>query len=154
MKEIFCACGETIYVDEDFPLEYRQKKWSCLGHEGKVVKYSHTYIYNLVLPPLDGFVIDHVDSNPHNNKRSNLRYLTYSQNNMNRKVNRNSQSGLKGVYYDKRRGTYHAYATCNGTRYNLGSFRTAEKAAAAYDVKAIELFGGLATTNFPKQNYE
>lgn len=47
----------------------------------------------------EGF-IDHVDGNGSNNAISNLRLATHAQNMHNRKINRNNQSGTKGVCFD------------------------------------------------------
>ena len=47
----------------------------------------------------EGYVIDHIDGNPHNNRISNLRMVTYQGNAHNvRKTTRNT-SGITGVSY-------------------------------------------------------
>lgn len=43
-------------------------------------------------------MIDHIDGNKLNNHIHNLRVVTPSQNQMNRKLNKNNKSGIKGLY--------------------------------------------------------
>lgn len=53
----------------------------------------------------------------------------------------NNTSGHKGVHWNKQRSKWDALITVNKKRIELGSFRTAEEAGAAYRDKSIELFG-------------
>ena len=75
--------------------------------------------------------IDHIDGNGLNNKWSNLREATSSQNSMNQKVRSDSTSGIKGVSYDKKRNMWYVYIDINKKRKHLGRFETREEAAAA-----------------------
>lgn len=104
----------------------------------------------------DSVLIDHVDRNPLNCRRDNLRPATQMQNQYNREKNRNNTSGFKGVSHVpkfNKKNPYSAYISAGGLRYNLGYHQTAELAARAYDRKAIELHGDFAATNFPKEDY-
>jgi hypothetical protein len=89
-------------------------------------------------------VIDHRDGDPSNNRWSNLRRATLSQNNANRRVQRNKACGLKGVSRDRRgwRATIHK----NGRLRHLGTFATPQAAHAAYAKAARQLFGEFART--------
>lgn len=89
--------------------------------------------------------MDHVDGNKQNNKWSNLRLATKSQNMANRGAQKNTTSGLKGVW------PYHAGASYGkpwqagiaheGKKYHLGHFETAQEAHEAYKAAAQKLFG-------------
>mgnify|MGYP003654826110 CR=1 FL=1 len=74
--------------------------------------------------------IDHIDGNGLNNKWSNLRVATPSQNLMNQKVRSDSTSGVKGVSYDKKRKMWYVYIDVNNKRKHLGRYDTKEEAAA------------------------
>ena len=76
--------------------------------------------------------IDHVDGNKDNNRLSNLRVATRSQNECN-KPHRG--------YYKTRRGTFHASIKLNGERHYLGEFWSAREARAAYEMAANRLHG-------------
>lgn len=56
--------------------------------------YNHRILYqfyhNVILNETD--IVDHIDGNPINNKKENLRLATKQQNCMNRKVNKNNKS--------------------------------------------------------------
>lgn len=45
----------------------------------------------------DGFVIDHIDGDPSNNRIDNLRLATVRENALNRRVHSNNKLGIKGV---------------------------------------------------------
>ena len=91
--------------------------------------------------------VDHIDRNPKNNRRSNLRITSRSVNAQNRSVTRGTQSGYRGVYTSNGNKTFWASICKDRKVYRLGSFSTAVEAARVYDDKALELFGSNAATN-------
>jgi hypothetical protein len=88
-------------------------------------------------------MIDHRDGNPSNNRWSNLRRATVSQNNANRRLHRNNKCGFKGVVQNHI-GRWVASIYKNGQRHHLGCFATAQEAHAAYVAAARKLFGEFA----------
>jgi hypothetical protein len=89
-------------------------------------------------------IIDHRDGNPLNNRWSNLRLSSYSENAANRGRLRSNTSGFKGVVFDRRRGNWRGAITKLGKRHHIGTYATAEEAHAAYVAKARELYGEFA----------
>ena len=85
--------------------------------------------------------VDHVNGNTLDNRRSNLRIVTQSQNMANIGVRSDSSTGFKGVSI--RGGKF--IATCCGRR--IGTYATAVEAAIAYDAALVEAFGDHARTN-------
>jgi len=85
--------------------------------------------------------IDHIDNNPLNNQRSNLRECTNQQNSFNKSKNKNNKSGFKGVYFDKYANKYKAQIQINNKVKHLGRFDTAEEAHEAYKKSALEYHG-------------
>lgn len=90
--------------------------------------------------------IDHIDMDRANNRLSNLRLATPSQNGANRGRQKNNSSGLKGVAWNKGAKRWRAQIKANGKRRHLGYFDTAEEAHAAYQEAAASLFGDFART--------
>jgi hypothetical protein len=90
---------------------------------------------------------DHIDGNGLNNTRRNLRPSTTSQNGVNRRLNRNSNSGFKGVTWRASRKHWRAVIKAHGRAMDIGTFKDPTEAAMAYDSAAIKLFGEFARTN-------
>lgn len=86
--------------------------------------------------------VDHIDRNPLNNKRGNLRLATSAQNAANRAVQSNNKLGVKGVR--KHGSGYEANVCANGKSVYLGIFPTIELAHAAYLEAAKKLHGEFA----------
>src|SRR5581483_9439840 len=76
--------------------------------------------------------IDHINGQKHDNRISNLRLATYSQNGCNRGVQRNTLSRFKGVYPITGTNGWFARIEINGRKKYLGAFKTRELAADAY----------------------
>ena len=83
---------------------------------------STVRMHHLILPRSEGLEVDHIDGNGLNNRRANLRLVTRSENQRNKRPRRDGK--LPGIYLDKRRGIYTASIT-------LGSFQTLEEAMTA-----------------------
>lgn len=77
--------------------------------------------------------MDHRDLCRSNNKLCNLREATQGQNQANRKVRRDSSTGVKGVFPSTNR-TFVARIRHNGKMIHLGSFPTKELASVAYEI--------------------
>ena len=98
-------------------------------------------LHRLLMCAPDGYEVDHIDGDGLNNRRINLRVVTKSQNLQNRRPNRKSASGVKGVTWHKRLGKWQASIMANKTAHYLGYFENLEDAAAAYAKASAELHG-------------
>lgn len=91
--------------------------------------------------------IDHINGCKSDNRLSNLRLATRSENLCNRGVQRNKRScQLKGVFPANRGayGTWFASITVDGNVVYLGTFPTPELAHAAYCDAALKFHGEFA----------
>lgn len=93
-------------------------------------------------------VVDHIDGNPMNNCKSNLRVTEQKHNNKNASKRKNSKSLYKGVS-PKKNGTFTVKIQKDNKTAFIGKYKTELEAAKAYDKKAKELFGEFARLNFP-----
>ncbi len=151
MKEIRLTQGKVALVDdEDFDLVNRYQ-WRFDSGYAKTGQYKDNTRHNMaelikgVLPK--GVIWDHIDTNKLNNQKLNLRESTQQQNGLNRGLNKNSTSKMKGVFLCSSTGKWRAQITPNGKKISLGRFTSLEEAALAYNKKAKELFGEFAYQN-------
>lgn len=78
-------------------------------------------------------LLDHINGDRADNRISNLRECTHSQNQENRrKAQANNQSGYMGVYFQRQNKNWVARIVINGKRKHLGCYQSAEKAHQAY----------------------
>jgi hypothetical protein len=84
--------------------------------------------------------IDHIDRNPANNVKANLRPATRAENNRNGKERKN-QSGYRGVSWLSRLHKWQAKICVDYKQIYLGIYDTAEEAYCAYLAAAKKYHG-------------
>jgi len=145
--------GRFAIVDGEDYDRLRRYKWrvynggqTCyaIRTEGQTTVRMHRQI--MVAPK--SLLVDHIDHNGLNNRRSNLRVCTNSQNQHNQRIRLGGRSKYKGVVWHHRDRCWVAQIRINGRRLYLGCFDNEVDGAIAYDRKAIELFGEFAHVNF------
>lgn len=109
-------------------------------------KRKKVAMHNLIMKPSEGFIVDHINGNGLDNRRSNLRIATRQQNTFN-SVHKGGTSKYKGVALDKESGLWRAYIAKDGKRTWLGRFPDELSAAIAYDKAAKDMFGEYAKLN-------
>jgi len=116
-----------------------------VGHKGK--RYlAHRVIWLLITGADPGeYQIDHKDGNRANNKFENLRLATSSQNLSNRGKLKNNAGNYKGV--TRHRFGYVSQIRVNRKQIHIGTFKTEEEAAEAYNQAAIKHHGEYAKLN-------
>lgn len=75
--------------------------------------------------------IDHINGNRADNRITNLRNVTHTDNHRNMPLPKNNKTGVIGVRYDKKRKCYIAEITLNRKNKRIGSFSSLEDAARA-----------------------
>jgi len=90
-------------------------------------------------------VVDHINHDSLDNRRSNLRVATVQQNAQNMRLRVDSSTGYKGVY-NHSKGGYVAQIWIDKKHKYLGYFQTPELAHEAYCKAAKEHFGEFANT--------
>jgi hypothetical protein len=88
-----------------------------------------------------GLVVDHIDHILLHNCKVNLRVCTHSDNGANQVVQKNSKSGITGVYYNAKRGLWIAQIMKNYEHISLGESPDRE-VAIAYRKAGEELYQG------------
>jgi len=110
------------------------------------VSIGSEFLHRLIIGAKPGEVVDHINGNGLDNRRSNLRICSVGQNRQRGVEFKRGASGYRGVH--KRRDRWKAQIWHENKNIYLGTFISKQDAARAYDAKAKELFGDLALTNF------
>jgi hypothetical protein len=114
---------------------------NCRLKGSKLSKTLHSII-------METKFIDHINGNPLDNRKSNLRNANYFTNNRNSAKRKDYKySKYKGVGKNYR-NQWIARIQFNNKRILIGTFKTALEAAKAYDIKAKELHKEFARLNF------
>lgn len=137
--------GRAI-IDLDDVDKVRGYKWG-LRKTGYVISGGGIFLHRLIMNPQDDMVIDHINHDPLDNRKSNLRICTQQQNMMNNEIRKNNTSGVTGVHFDKSRNKWMAYITYNNRRIFLGYFNNKEDAIEARIAAEIEYFGDYRNDN-------
>lgn len=121
---------EALVDDEDWPWLMVYKWHGLIDKGGKVyvgttINGQNFKLHRLILASqntkLDNLVVDHIDSNPLNNQKANLRAVTNTENVLSGKTKRRGS-----VLYDPRNKHWKALIRNNGTRHFVGNFSSEE----------------------------
>lgn len=162
-QEIPLTQGRVALVDDEdyerlallhWHAELDCKTWYAIHSFRGDGKYHNIRMHRAVLGFGSGDpFIDHRNGDGLDNRRTNLRPSTCSQNNRNRRLGVTNATGFKGVqrnrYCARTKKPWLGMIKFEGKTDWLGPFETIEEAARAYDAKARELFGEFARLNFP-----
>jgi hypothetical protein len=149
-REIALSRGLVALVDDEDYERLAQHRWyattgpyAARKKDGKVI-YMHREILGLVGRSSRVYA-DHKNRNTLDNRRSNLRMCTQTQNMGNVGPRRGRR--FKGV--SRRGGSWRAYINLQYRQIGLGAYTSEEDAARAYDAAALKYFGEFACLNFP-----
>ena len=136
----------TVVDANDFDLVKKYKWFRTHGkYVATTIENKKVYLSRYLMNPPDEVEIDHKDRNPLNNRRSNLRIATSSQNKIN--LIRKNPSGFRGIYWNKDNLNWRARIQYKHSTHEIGSFSNKEDAARAYNEHAVKLHGEFAILN-------
>jgi hypothetical protein len=115
-----------------------------VGRIDDVLYVAHRVIWAMTHGRDPSEDIDHSNGDRGDNRLSNLREATRSENLCNRPTPPANTSGHKGVFLDKRTGKWRAHIKKNRVMQNLGSFDRLEDALAARHSAVLRLHGDFA----------
>ena len=143
--------GKFALVDKDDFESLNQWRWH-LSTQGYVKrsknlgngKWKWYFMHSCILKVPNGFENDHKNRNKLDNRKANLRICTKTQNIANRVAR--SKSGYKGVKKCSK-NSWRAMIQRDNKMVYLGSYKSPEEAALAYDMAAATLHGEFACLN-------
>ena len=154
-KEILLTQGKFAIVDDNVFEWLAKWRWSVCGSKDRFYARRHCYIMGSALMHReimgfpDGCMVDHINGDSLDNRRSNLRLATHAQNNRNR-VKTNSNSGYLGVTWSKHNKKWLVRVCHDRKQHLVGLFNCAADGAKARDIVAVRLHGSFAGLNFPE----
>ena len=145
----------TVINFTDYPLVKYHRWWtSNIGDKFYACAYidgRQVSMHQWIMGRAEGCEIDHKDNDGLNNRRSNLRVCTHSNNMRSRQKNKEGvgyTSKYKGVSWHKEARKWRAKIVVDDKYIHLGFYRYEIVAATAYDIAAKEYFGEFAMLNF------
>lgn len=161
MKQLPCTKGFTILCDDEDYERLSQRKWyahNC-GGLGRVdlkrparrdsvpPRKVSFLVHEVVGKAPSGMVVDHINGDPFDNRKINLRFATVGQNCRNQRRKRKANGCGKGVHLIN--GTLRVHITDHGNTFTFHGFETVREAELAYDALALHLHGEFAALNHP-----
>lgn len=154
MKTIEVSGRLQAKVDDDLYDELQNYIWHESG-KGYVAtsiwlgnqcmpRQKEVYMHRLIAEADHQQDVDHINGDRMDNRRSNLRIASRSQNLANQSVRARNSVGVKGV--GKSGSKYYAQITIHKEHHYLGVFDTIEDASRAYSLKALSAWGEFART--------
>ena len=153
-----CGIGWTSNTDKEFyfDLEDYDKIRDYYWRES-VDNTGYHYISSMIVNPdgshttvrihniVTGYMLcDHKDRNTFNNRKSNLREASYSENSQNRSLRSDNTSGITGVCWINRKNCWIAKLTLNGKTMYEQFFDNKESAIKARLRAELQYFGEFA----------
>lgn len=143
--------GKKAKVDDADYIALSKSKWCVDGGnyaigmvDGRLVR-----MHRHLLRAKPGQVVDHVNRDRLDNRRSNLRFVTMQQSALNSGLRKDNKSGHRGVSKNSLHGHWIAQIVVNGKTKHLGSFRSKREAVAARKTAEKTYFD----PDFYPQNY-
>jgi hypothetical protein len=152
MKKVSLTKNRYALVDDEDYEKVSRLSWKYTGgyaaHNYTVKgKQGCIYMHRLIMNAHRGRFVDHINHDPLDNRRTNLRICTHSQNHMNRMKLPGKSSRYKGVTWNKQVGKWKASIQAEGKYRFIGYFQNELQAAIAYDMWAKATYGAFANLN-------
>jgi hypothetical protein len=163
MKEIPVHGGLIALIDDEDEALVQGFDWHPVHTNGKSQTYANAWVYStnpphrvymhrLLLDVPDDVMVDHINRDGLDNRRSNLRPCTNSQNLLNAAKRRTNygtslSSTYKGVSWNKGHNKWRSYVFLGGKQIFLGYFVSEVDAALTYNRAATQHYGEFARLN-------
>lgn len=127
---------ETVVAAGPWHIQHRSKNRTQIGY---VMNCRKEKMHRLLLPGVAE--VDHINGDPLDNRKANLRSTTRKQNMENRaRLSSNNTSGFRGATYNKALKKWQAQAMSNRRLFIFGYYDSAEEAGEAARLGRLSLF--------------
>ena len=139
--------GITFLVSAEDYEDYVDGYRFCLNDKGYVM-YSGAKdglngkkLHRIIMGDPEGQFIDHINRDPLDNRRDNLRIVSIQENSMNQTMRKTNKSGVPGVHWCKSTNKWVAQIAYKYKHINLGRFEKLEDARKAREDAEMKYFG-------------
>lgn len=126
----YTSRGVEFYIDkEDYGRVSEYNWWA--DKNGYIIGYIEGRsrgLHRFIMSPPADKVVDHINHNPSDNRKSNLRICSQKDNTRNQSLDKRNTTNYTGVYKNPHNGKWMAKIGCNYRLINLGTFDTIEEA--------------------------
>lgn len=131
--------GYEIIVDSDIYPTLNKYRWYVVqGYARRTT--DKMALHRFIMNAPKGILVDHINRNPLDNRKENLRLASKSLNAFNSKIHTNNKTGYTGIWYDKTRNNYQVYITKDKKRRCLGRRSDLKEAIKLRKKAEIELY--------------
>lgn len=140
--------SSEFYVDLDDVDKIKDICW-YENEKGYIYGYNTTTkkrvaLHQYIMGVNEGTIIDHINRNPKDCRRNNMRKCTQRDNVKNKGLYSNNMSGYNGVHFDKKSNKWISYINCNNKRIYLGRFNNKTDAINSRLLAEKQYFGEFA----------
>lgn len=151
---MFTSKNEPFYIDKEDYDKVKDITWhqNNKGYIVGIINGVYIKIHRLIMNCPDGMDVDHKHGKDsrNDNRKSNLRIATRTQNSRNKQIQSNNKSGCTGVSFDNGKQRWRA-EIWTPKRIHLGWFKDFSDAVAARKKAEEEIFGEWSYDNSQKQ---
>jgi hypothetical protein len=148
--EIYTKSGQVIYIDNEDYYLVKDRVWHITkaGYAANTLKKRERtsarvlLMHRLIMQAPANMEVDHVNGNPLDNRKENMRLCTHHQNMMNKATYKNNKSGYKGVSWHKPSSKWVARIKSGEKYLHLGLFHDVKDAYNAYLIAAKHVHQG------------
>lgn len=142
-RAVIDDCDFDWAIRHNWRLSTRGYAYRTVHQRGKKPEYKMLFLHAVILGTKPGYVGDHKNRDRLDNRRTNLRFATLSQNSANR-TNKN-RTGYRGV--QRHTTGWRVQIRAKGHRCSIYGFKTPEDAARKYNELAQVAYGEFAVLN-------
>jgi hypothetical protein len=147
--------GNHTIVDDDVADKIRGRKLYYYQHRPNHCLYPKVllngkldHLHRIIMNPPKGMHVDHINGDPLDNRRSNLRIVTRSQNLLNRRKEPHSKSGYR-IVFTSRNEKWRIQLKIKQKYYLCGNYRSRHVAGIFADQILVQNVGPFVKRNFP-----
>lgn len=126
--------GYEIFIDIEDVEKCKKYNWGIdknLSYVRSFIDGKDVKLHNYIMNTPEGYEVDHINRNPLDNRKCNLRICTIEENKRNRGLMKNNKSGIIGVIFYSRLQKWHSYITVNKKTISLGYYLNKDEAIIA-----------------------